>query len=69
MTVERITRIETQVQHIGKIVDELRDTQLTIVAAMNEAKGAARASKAIGHSITALVAFGVSQLSGFIHLK
>jgi len=67
--IERITRLEANVDHVSKTVDEIRQTQIKIVAAMDEARGQAKAAKAIGHTITAFVAFAVSQFGGFLHLR
>ena len=69
MPFERLARVETDVGHIKATIDEVRKTQLEIVAKMNQAEGAAKASKVIGHSITAFVEFAVSQFGGFIHLQ
>jgi hypothetical protein len=68
MTIERIARLETKLDHVSRMVDELRTTQLGIVASMNEARGAARAARVIGHAVTALIAFAVSQFGAYLHL-
>ena len=66
MPTERIARLEAQTEHIKSTLDEVRKTQLEIVATMNQAKGATAVGKWAVPSASALLSF-VSAYLG-VHL-
>ena len=67
-TRDRVIRVEADLAHALKTIDGMNTKVTAMHELMLQGKGAAKASRWIGHGLTVVVAFLVSQLGGYFHL-
>ena len=68
-TRDRVIRLETELAHAVRTIDGINTKVTTMHELMLQGQGAAKASRWIGHGLTVVVAFLVSQLGGYFHLS
>jgi hypothetical protein len=65
---ERLARLETQIEHIHKVVDEIKSVQKEIHESLHQARGAAKLGKWVMPSATGIIGFASAWLGGMVHV-
>ena len=61
-------RLECELAHAVRTIDRIAEKVTTMHELMLQGTGAARVSRWLGHGLTVVVAFVVSQFGGWVHL-
>jgi hypothetical protein len=67
-TRDRVIKLEAEFGHMKATIDGMNAKVTTMHELMLQGQGVAKVSRWMGPGLSAVIAFAVSQLGGFIHL-